>query len=104
MRSCIIDNRALIPEIKNQIGSVINDYVEGKVALVDDKTIVYKIETTEVASLAGFFAIKVDTTSKTATLLMKVLRPAFQQFDSIISVKISNFIYNNIEWQKDYLF
>ena len=43
MMAVIIDARASIPEIKNQVGTVIKAYVDSRVALVNSNTIVYKI-------------------------------------------------------------
>ena len=97
----LIDARASIPEIANQIGMVIKSYTDSKVALVNDETIVYKIET-NLGVLAGYFSIQVNTENKTAVLQQFVLRPAFQSF-SEIQAQITKFI-QNLEWQPDFLF
>lgn len=98
----LIEARATIPAIANQIGSVIKSYTDSQVALITDSSIFYKIET-ELGVIAGVFSIDVNTSNKTATLIMKVLRPAFVQFDSIISNQIANFILNG-EYKQDFLF
>lgn len=101
MMACIIDARASIPEIKNQVGTVIKAYVDSKVSLVNSNTIVYKIET-ELGVLAGYFTIQVNTSNKTALLDQFVVRPAFKNFTEI-KTQIGNFITSN-KWQSDYLF
>lgn len=102
--ACIIDARASIPTIKNQIGDVIKEYIDGQLALITDNCITYKIES-ESGVLAGVFVINVDTETKTATLLMKELRPAFRtwRMSLDISLIISNFIANKL-WEPDFLF
>lgn len=102
MFSCIVDARATIPAIKNQVGTVIKSYVDNQVALVDNNSIVYKIETDQ-GVMAGYFVIKVNTTNKTAFLHQFVVRPSFTQFILEIQSQISNFITSN-KWQSDYLF
>lgn len=102
--ACIIDARASIAAIKNQIGDVIKDYTDSQLALINDNSLVYKVETDE-GVLAGFFAINVNTENKTASLLMKELRPAFRtlQYNVDISLLITNFIANS-DWKPDFLF
>lgn len=102
--ACIIDARASIPAIKNQIGDVIKEYTDSQLALINDNCITYKLET-ELGVLCGVFVINVDTENKTASLLMKELRPAFRtgQANIDISLIISNFIGNNL-WTTDFLF
>ena len=102
MMACIIDARASIPAIKNQVGSVIKDYVDEQLAMINSDSIVYKIET-ELGVLAGFFALQVNIKNKTATLITQVLRPAFKTV-SEIPVLIGNFINITKVWQQDYLF
>lgn len=102
INSIFIDNRTSIPEIKNQTGYVIKNYIDEQLALINDNCITYKIET-ELGVLAGFFTIEVNTENKTAVLLMKQIRPAFKQFEQDITLQINNFIFNN-EWKGDFLF
>lgn len=97
----LIDARASIPQIANQIGAVIKNYTDSKVALVNDTTITYKIET-NLGVMAGYFTIQVDISNKTAVLDQFVLRPAFQTFSEIQS-QIINFIQSG-GWQPDFLF
>lgn len=100
--SVLIDARASIPEIANQIGVTIKAYTDAKVALVTATVISYRIETEE-GNLAGFFSLQVILGSKTASIQQFVLRPAFEQFLATISGLINTFITNN-QWQADYLF
>lgn len=97
----LIDNRASIPEIKNQVGYVIKAYVDSQLALLGNGSITYKVET-NLGVLAGFFSINVNTTNKTAVLIMEQLRPAFKGFAEL-TTQISNFILNG-DWKIDYLF
>lgn len=97
--ACIIDSRATIPVIKNETGNIIKAYVDAQLALITDNVLVYRIET-ELGVLAGYFALEINGNS--ATVNMKVLRSAFQQFDTQISTNISNFIGNGY-WQRDYM-
>lgn len=97
----LIDARASIPEIANQVGTVIKAYTDSKVAQVNDNTITYKIET-DLGVLAGYFTIQVNTSNKTAVLDQFVLRPAFQGFTEIQS-QIVNFIQSG-DWKPDFLF
>jgi hypothetical protein len=100
--ACIIDSRTTNPAIKNQIGTVIKAYIDNQLALVTDSVLVYRIET-ELGVLVGYFALEIIGTG-TPDKIMQVLRPAFQQFDTQITVEISSFISNDINWRKDYLF
>lgn len=102
MTACIIDARASIPAIKNQVGTVIKDYVDTQLSYINTNAICYKLET-DLGVLAGYFVIQVTPASETAMIDSKVLRPAFVQFDSDISTQISNFIQLN-NWKPDYLF
>lgn len=105
----LIDKRAAIPEIKNQVGSVIKTYTDAQAALVTDTVIFYKIET-DLGNLAGYFSLQVARLISepelipvyVASLLQYELRPAYQQFDTTISGLISNFITQSI-WENDYL-
>lgn len=103
MTAVIIDARASIPSIKNQTGFIIKDYVESQTSLITNNCIVYKIEETTNCVLCGYFVIQVDTGNKTATLILKQLRPAFVQFTNEITNQIVTFI-QSLEWQQDYLF
>lgn len=98
----IIEARATIPEIANQIGSVIKNYTDEKVALITDTCIFYKVET-ELGVISCIFSIQVNTSNKTALLQQLVYRPAFVQFSTEISNLIGNFIGLG-SWQPDYLF
>lgn len=98
----IIDCRADIPEIKNQIGNVIKNYTDSKVSLIKDNCIFYKIES-ELGNVAGVFAISVNEENKTATLLIQYIRPSFKKNKWLISDIVVNFIASNV-WVKDYLF
>lgn len=97
----IIDSRAGTP-LANQIGAVIKSYTDSQVALVTDSVIPYKIET-GAGSLAGYFTLQVILGNQIAQLQQFVLRPAFKQFLSGISVQIDTFITTN-NWKSDYLF
>ena len=96
-----IDNRASIPVIKNQVGSVIKAFNDYQLSLLSSTSITYKIET-DLGVLAGFFSIQVDISNKTATLIMEQVRPAFKGFTELTD-QIGNFI-QGFDWQKDYLF
>ena len=86
----IKDARASIPQIKNQIGTVIKAYTDSQVALITDNVLPYKIETADNGNLVGYVAIRV--VSGEALVYLKQLRPAFVQFDSEISEQINNFV------------
>lgn len=100
----IIDARASIPEIQNKTGFEIKAYIDKQLFLVTNNSIVYKIEETNNGVLCGFFSINVEAGNKTATLVLGVLRPAFEQFKNEINLKITNFIMGIDTWQQDYLF
>ena len=93
----IKDARASIPQVKNQIGSVIKTFTDSQVALITDNVLPYKLEIMD-GNLVGYIAIRV--VSGEASVYLKQLRPAFVQFDSEISEQINTFIINNI-WQFD---
>ena len=94
-----IDARASNPAIRNQIGDVIKSFTDGKVALVTDNVIVYRIETDD-GNLGGYFTVQVS--SGVATLQFSTLRPAFVQFSPQIFGLISKFVQSG-QWQADYL-
>lgn len=102
MYATYIDARASIPQIKNRIGFEIKDYIDTQIETLNDQSITYKIET-DLGVMAGFFSIQVDTSNKTAILALKVLRPAFTEFDTDIMGNITNFIMLG-QWRQDYLF
>lgn len=88
--SVLIDSRATIPAIKNEIGVVIKAYTDAQAALVTNDTPLYKIET-EKGSCAGYFALQIGLLGS-ASIFMYQLRPAFVVSNSQISAEISNFI------------
>lgn len=100
--SVLIDARASIPEIANQVGVVIKAYTDSKVGLITGTVIPYRIES-EAGNLAGFATLQVSAVTKTVSIQQFVLRPAFRQFLPLISGLFNTFITNN-QWQADYLF
>lgn len=98
----LIENRANIPAIKNQIGTVIKAYTDGEVAKVTDNVIPYKIFTATNGVLVGFFTIQLSNNGQNAVKFQEVLRPAFQPFNDAIGQEIAIFIQNN-GWQQDVL-
>lgn len=92
----LIDARASIPAIKNQIGSAIKAYCDAEVVMVSgapfNTVLFFKIEATD-GSLGGYFSLRV--TPLGARLRQFQLRPAFVQFNSQISMEIANFITSN---------
>lgn len=98
----IIDSRQNIAAIKTAGGYEVKEYTDSQVALITDTVIPYKIETDK-GNLVSYFNLSVSDNPKSASLLNAQLRPAFIQFNSEISVIISNFIISN-NWQQDYLF
>lgn len=99
--ACIIDARASIAAIKNQIGDVIKAYTDSQVKAVNQNTLPYKLETMD-GNLAGYITLIVDMTTEGCALGQKVLRPAFQGFMDI-PTQISTFITSN-SWKIDILF
>jgi hypothetical protein len=89
----LIENRANIPAIKNQIGTVIKAYTDAEVAKVTETVIPYKVETNQ-GVLVGFFTIQLSNIGQNAGKLQQVLRPAFQPFNSDITQIINTFITN----------
>ena len=98
----LIDARASIPAIKNQVGSVIKTYTDAEVAKVVDYVLFYKIETTD-GVLAGYYSLSIRLNGNHAVLLQYQLRPSFSSFVTQISAQINTFI-NNGSWKQDYLF
>lgn len=96
----IIDSQYTIPAISNKTGDVIKNFVDGYVADINDSVIPYKIEVVDSGGLAGFFMLK--KTGNTVSVMGQQIRPAFQQFQSLISQQIANFILSN-EWVTDIL-
>lgn len=95
----LIDSRATIPAIANQIGHVIKKYTDSQVALVTDSVIPYRIES-EDGNLAGYFCLQV---LPVVDIQQFVLRPAFRQFLPLISAQINTFVQQN-QWKPDFLF
>lgn len=99
--SVLIDKRAAIPVIANQVGTVIKAYTDAAVAVTDNvRVIVYKIET-EDGNLAGYWTLSVKFAG--ASLLSMELRPAHEQFAATISGLINNFISAGT-WKADSLY
>lgn len=98
----IIECRASIPEIKNQVGSVIKSFTDSQVSLIGENCIFYKVET-DLGNIAMVFAISVNTQNKTANLLLQYIRPAFQENSIGMSNIVINFITSN-NWYADFLF
>lgn len=98
--SVLIDKRAAIHEIKNQIGSVIKSFTDGQAAMITDKAIFYRIETNN-GNIAGYATLAVIRDG-VVSILQFELRPAFEQFSAEISANLSSFILNS-DWVNDYL-
>ena len=98
----IIECRATIPEIKNQVGSIIKSYTDSQVALIGNNCIFYKVES-DLGNIAMVFAINVNVENKTVNLLFQYIRPAYQKNSTLMSNIVTNFITSNL-WQKDILF
>src|ERR1700753_1135747 len=94
----LVDARKGTP-IANQIGIVIKNYVDGKIALVGPNSIPYKLETHS-GTVAGYMTLEVSGTIISAVLGQFVLRPAFQQFSTEILSEIGTFIQSNV-WKSD---
>lgn len=101
----LIDSRANIPAIKNEIGSVIKAYIDLEVDKVNQYVLFFKIETvkkepnTYNGVLAGYFTLFLFHQGQVANLYDFVLRPSFSQFSAQISVEIVNFI-NSSQWKQ----
>lgn len=91
--ACIIENRANIPEIRNQIGVVIKAYADAAVAQVTENVIPYKI-ITDLGALVGYFLIQISNMGQNGVKIAQVLRPQFQSFMEISEI-IDNFILTN---------
>lgn len=91
--ACLIDSRVGTP-IANQIGNVMQAYIEAKLAQIPPGGLTYKIETMN-GVLVAVFVI-----SNTGIFVFSVVRPAFQQFGEIIEQEISSFITGN-DWVYD---
>jgi len=98
----IIENRANIPTIKNQIGAVIKTYTDAEVAKVTENVIPYKIFTATTGVLIGFFTILLSNNGQNAVKFQEVLRPAFQPFSNAINEEINIFLSTN-EFRQDIL-
>ena len=100
--SVLIDKRAAIPAIANQVGSVIKAFTDTQVAFVTDTTLFYRIESKSGGNLAGYFTLQVIRQGVVA-LLQYELRPAFEQFNSTILTEINTFMSTGGAWEADYL-
>lgn len=98
--AALIDSRGSINDIKNKVGSVIKTYTDQQSALVTEEALFYKIET-EDGNLVGYFILTPSSVG-TMNLVKKQLRPAFVEFDAIISGQIANFILSG-DWNFDKL-
>lgn len=96
----MIDSRAGIPAIKNQIGSVVKTVIDSQIALVVDNCLFYKIET-ENGNLAGYLCLKIGANDQVTVLLFE-LRTSYEEYSSEISTQMSNFITSG-EWKQDFL-
>lgn len=90
--ACIIDSRAFIPEVLNQVGTVIESFTDAEVAKVVEGVLPYKLETME-GNMIGFFSLKLD--GSTVGIYQRFIRPAFRRFDLEISQRIAIFIHQN---------
>lgn len=97
----LIDKRAAIPAIASQVGPVIKAFTDTQVAFVTDTTLCYRIEKRDGGNLAGYFTLQVVRQGVVA-LLQYELRPAFEQFNSIIQGEINSFVAAGL-WASDYL-
>lgn len=95
MFAVIVENRANIPAIKNQIGSVIKQYVDGQTAMVTDSVLPYKVETADNGVVTAFFSVQVTNMGLNAVKLQQVICPVFQSFMEINEL-IDNFITNGL--------
>lgn len=113
INAILIDARATIPAIKNQIGDVIKAYCDVEVAKVTDDTfadiLFFRIETiytggaTADGVLAGYFSLFVSKRiPHRANLYQIQLRPPFYQNSTAISAQISLFLSNG-EYRQYYL-
>lgn len=99
MWGVISDSRINIPAVKNQIGVIIKQYVDGQTTLVTSGVLPYAIATQE-GSLVGYFGLQ--TAQGAPFILFSQLRPAFIQDSLSIYQNISTFITSN-NWQFDTL-
>jgi len=88
----LIDARASIPAIANQIGSVIKVYTDAAVTAVTPETIVYRLENAVSGVIAGFMTVNTSNRGQVGVLGTVTLRPAYQSSAAEISTLISNFI------------
>jgi hypothetical protein len=96
----LIDKRATITSIANQTGNVIKLFVDTQVALISSDVLLYKIETAN-GNLVGYFSIKI-VREGVAVILQFELRPAYEQYNTIIMTEINNFMSSG-SWSADYL-
>jgi len=95
IQSVLIDKRASIAAIKDKSGDVIKSYIDAQAALVSGNCMFYKIET-DGGNLVGYFTLKHEVYG-VVTLYQYEIRPAFVQFDQIISNQVANFMQSN-DW------
>ncbi len=91
MTGVIVDSQYTIHAISNHLGTVIKAYADAEIGKVTVAVLPYRIEN-ENGNLMGYFTVR--TKFGNGILYQKQIRPAFHQFDSIISQEISNFIHN----------
>lgn len=88
--SVLIDSRATIQAIKNQIGDVIKAYTDTQAAMVQPGDLFYKIEVSEKGNLVGYFTLRPNDGA--VSVIQYQLRPAFVPSDAVIQIEIGNFI------------
>ncbi len=98
----LIDVRASIPSIANQVGTVIKAYTDAAVAAITQKTIVYRLENAILGVMVGYMTVEVGKIGQTAVLSGVTLRPAYQSSAADITQQISNFMAGS-GWQPDFL-
>lgn len=105
----LIDARATIPAIKNQIGDVIKAYTDVEVAKASGNGVLFfRIETiysgigTANGVLAGYFSLAVKPFGNSAGLYQIQLRPSFYQNTTQLNAEINVFLSSN-GWVQYYL-
>lgn len=98
----LIDARASIPAITNQIGAVIKAYTDAAVLAVTPETIVYRLENAANGVIAGYMTVKTSNMGQIGVLEGVTLRPAYQNMAVEISQQISNFM-SVSGWKPDIL-
>lgn len=92
----LIDARASIPAIANQVGTVIKAYTDAAVAAVTPETIVYKLENADNGATIGIMTVKTSNMGQIGVLGGVTLRPAYESSAADISQQISNFMVENL--------